>query len=137
MKSRLPLPPPPGAINIATGQLVNPISTPPFTPEEPPYNFNKDGAPYYVPNPKYVPLSVTKYLEHVKAKGQGAATIYQSPKNWIASHTLSTGGKDLGPWLLSYGYDITRNKAGIPGPTTIRQRKRKTRKARKTRETRK
>jgi hypothetical protein len=124
---------PPGSIPIYPR-----VNTPPLKSKVGPYNFEGD-VDYYIPSPKDVPPSVKGYLERVKARGQGAITTYESPKDWVASHTLRTG-KDLGPWLRSFGYDITLNQAGIPGATTVKHRKRKDtrrQKQRKQRKTRK
>lgn len=89
---------------------------------------------YYVP--KNVPSGVIGYLTNTKIKGQGSITTYQSPKNWIASEQIRTG-HDLNPWLLSFGYDITKDKEGIPvSRPSMKQRKtrmlRRTQKQRKT-----
>ena len=117
---------PPGSIPIYPR-----VSTPPLQVKAGPYKFERD-VDYYIPNPKDVPPSVKGYLDRVKAKGQGSITTYESPKDWVESHKLRTG-KNLGPWLRSFGYDITLNQAGIPGATTIRHRKQKnTRKQKKT-----
>jgi len=91
------------------------------------YNFNKNQT-YHVP--KDVPACVMKYLLD---KQKGVISTCPSPKDWIMTYQLRTS-EDLGPWLLSYGYDISKNMTGSTARSKKSRRSRKQKKSlRKTR----
>jgi hypothetical protein len=103
------------------------ISSNAFTPKA--YNFNKNQE-YHVPDSRYIPKCVMKYLLD---KQKGVISTCESPKNWIVTYQLRTG-EDLAPWLLSYGYDISKNMTGSTAKYKKSRRSRKHKKSlRKTR----
>ena len=103
------------------------VSTPRAVLIMKPYNFKKN-QPYHVP--KDVPVCVLNYLKDTK---KGVISTCESPKDWIMTYQLQTK-QDLGPWLLSYGYDISKNMTGSTAKSKKSRRSRKQKKSlRKTR----
>ena len=88
------------------------------------YNFNKNQT-YHVPEPSDIPKCVMKYLLD---KQKGDISTCPSPKDWIMTYELRTG-QDLGPWLLSYGYDISKNMTGSTARSKKSRRSRKQKKS--------
>jgi len=103
------------------------VSTP--RPKYNVYNFYKNQS-YHIPEPSDIPKCVMKY---VLDKQKGLISTCPSPKDWIVTYQLRTG-EDLGPWLLSYGYDISKNMTGSTARSKKSRRSRKQKKSlRKTR----